>query len=993
VLAAVCQLLQMGGNVEAAEPAQDITYKSEEYIARLRTLLPQNWFEREFHRQRSFPALARSRQLAREGKQDVAVDILKNYLASDPNDLVVQFEYLVLSASIGRYTAVIEAADKISAQIPNFAPALFHRGLAKAALNDNRGAIADLAAAASSGDLIWEDNRYAQRALGLAAVASPAVIDAFEVVDRQSASDGADPMLVVAKGQLLERLSRPTDASLAYDEAARRSTDANDTRAAWLRGAELALKHGDDMGALSRAQAAWKLSPGNAEVAVVLVEAASRAGRTDVVEEVDRDTEAAASADPRIREAVANALYQLGRYDQSAVRFDELAQTAGPTEEYRLRRAAGFAFQAAQNAAGALSELQRAAEINPEPETLSAVAEAALEAGRVDVATTQFRALADVTEGMNQRHALERLSVTEEQRGRFENAYAALDQIPTEQRDVGVERRSAILAGKAGHHEAAVAHASRLAGLQPNRANLRALGEMQLLAGQTTNAIESFERAIKAGQDDDPSLSELLANAFLATGRSKRAAAEFHALAERAKWYADEYRHANEYRLQLARGVAALKSGDPARATALFPKADKLDPSAAPMTDLADEYRLRLAAGFAALKSGDPARALSEFRRAVKLEAAPESLQAAAETSIQVGRFAEAVGYLERLSVTGRDPLAKARALEHLSIVYELMNDIKNSARALSRRSEIVPSNPTIIRRQAALAQKLGDHNGMLAHLRNLVSLEPNEENLADLANAQIGVGQHSAAAKILEALLAGPNLPAEKRAGYLDRLGVVEALLGHPKRAETLFLKAYQLSPAHPAEWLAQAAETAMQMKAFEDVVKYYRTVINDPRIPRKSRAVYNTRLGVALAQLTRNEEALVAYDTAERLGGATSSLHENRGATLMRLGRPAAAASDFRAAYHAHPRADLALSLGYAYQAARQPGPAIVFLRRALVNLWTLSPAQRREASAALGYAYSETEQHHLAARCFEAALRGQLRPTSSDVCVARSQTAGVQ
>jgi len=89
------------------------------------------------------------------------------------------------------------------------------------------------------------------------------------------------------------------------------------------------------------------------------------------------------------------------------------------------------------------------------------------------------------------------------------------------------------------------------------------------------------------------------------------------------------------------------------------------------------------------------------------------------------------------------------------------------------------------------------------------------------------------------------------------------------------------------------------------------------------------------------------------------------------MHLGRAAAAAPDLRAAYDAHPRAQLALSVGYAYQAARQPGPAIVFLRRALADAHTLSPAQRQQASAALGYAYSDTEQHDKATGCFEAAL----------------------
>jgi tetratricopeptide (TPR) repeat protein len=163
--------------------------------------------------------------------------------------------------------------------------------------------------------------------------------------------------------------------------------------------------------------------------------------------------------------------------------------------------------------------------------------------------------------------------------------------------------------------------------------------------------------------------------------------------------------------------------------------------------------------------------------------------------------------------------------------------------------------------------------------------------------------------------------------------------------------------------------------------------------RIPRKTRAGYDARLGFALASLTRDQEALAAYDAAIQLGGATPSLHENRGIVLMRLGRAVAAVSEFRASYDAHPRADLALSLGYAHQAAHQPGLAIVFLRRALADPQALSPAQRQQASAALGYAYSDTEQHDQAAGCFERALGILPSSTSYRSCGVGNETVAIR
>src|SRR5207248_1277935 len=100
-------------------------------------------------------------------------------------------------------------------------------------------------------------------------------------------------------------------------------------------------------------------------------------------------------------------------------------------------------------------------------------------------------------------------------------------------------------------------------------------------------------------------------------------------------------------------------------------------------------------------------------------------------------------------------------------------------------------------------------------------------------------------------------------------------------------------------------------------------------------------------------------------------------------------AALSDLRTAYDAHPRADLASSLGYAYQAAHQPGLAIVFLRRALADPPAPSVAKRQQASAAFGYAYSDTEQHDNAAGCFERALGILPSSTSPSGCSVGNET----
>src|ERR1700758_2194380 len=157
------------------------------YLAQLRSVLPQSWLQREFQRQRSFPAFARSRQLVAKGQYEEAFQELETYLASDPEDLVIQFGYLILASDLKRYQAAIGAADRILAGVPDFAPALFYRGLARAALGENKEALPDLAAAVDSKALAPGDDQYARRSLAMAAVAISATADTLALLEREEA--------------------------------------------------------------------------------------------------------------------------------------------------------------------------------------------------------------------------------------------------------------------------------------------------------------------------------------------------------------------------------------------------------------------------------------------------------------------------------------------------------------------------------------------------------------------------------------------------------------------------------------------------------------------------------------------------------------------------------------------------------------------------------------------------------------------------------------
>ena len=203
------------------------------YLAQLRTALPQSWLQREFQRQRSFPAFAHSRQLVAKGQYEEAFRELEGYLASDPDDLVIQFGYLVLAIDLRRYHAVIGAANQILRLDARLRTCIILPRPGKGGLGRKQRSFAqDLAAAVDSKALTPADIRYARRSLAMAAVASPAIADALAFLEREEAKAGADSTLLVAKGQLLERLGHNTEAEAAYDEAVERSNDNDEKRAA-----------------------------------------------------------------------------------------------------------------------------------------------------------------------------------------------------------------------------------------------------------------------------------------------------------------------------------------------------------------------------------------------------------------------------------------------------------------------------------------------------------------------------------------------------------------------------------------------------------------------------------------------------------------------------------------------------------------------------------------------------------------------------------------
>ncbi|MEA3067164.1 MAG: Tetratricopeptide repeat, partial [Sphingomonadales bacterium] len=702
-------------------------------------------------------------------------------------------------------------------------------------------------------------------------------LDALAILDREAAGSAGRVVLLTVKGQLLERLGRATEAGLVYDEAVESGDNPDDKRAAWLLGAELALKRSDLAGALSRVQSAWAATPGDPDTVKLLAEAASLLGRGDLVLHAEREMQAAGTIDRATQESFGNALFRVGSYDLAASRFVELAGTAtSPDEEYRLRRAAGFASQAGKDAARALFEFERAVAINPEPEALSAAVEAALQAGRLDVAATDLRRLADSSEGQDGVRALMRLSIVEEQNGHFPEALAALQAIGAGARDVEVERRSVALAAKTGNGEAALGSARRLARLEPTRVNLLALGEAEIAAGQPVAAVRSFEKALALRTEDDPGLREILANTLIAAGRPALAADQFDALATTAN-------------------------------------------------GARDEYRLRLAAGFAALKAGDRLRALARFRSAVNLEPNREALGAAAEAARAAGQLAEAAAYLERLArfgptranlralgeaqlAAGKPDLAvesfdKALALEaedDPALRKMLANTLAAAgqpARAVDEFDGLaakasVPADEYRLRLASGFtALGAGDRERALAEFQRAIGLEPSREALAAAAETAIQTGRLAEAAGYFERLAL--DRKATSRARDLEHLSVVYEKMGKVR----------------------EAAKALARLPKAEQ---------SQPAIIRR-RAVLAQKLGGRGAWLAHNAQP--PTDPALSLGYAHQTAGQP-GLAIVYFRRALAESRSLTAAQHRHVDA----ALGYAYAETGQHQQAAAYFEKAL-------------------------------------------------------------
>lgn len=735
--------LTWAGNV----PAPDMTVEqgrpnensTEAYLAQLADAHPESEFRRQLRRQRSYATLARGLHLIAEGKNDEAAKEFQTYLTSNPGDVFIRFRFLVLATDLKRHDAAVAAADRILTIVPAFSPALFYRGLAEAALGQKR-ALQDLSAASKGGNLTPRDLEHARKSLADVAldVGGP---EGLKVLDDQITLARGDPSLIIARGQILERLGRLAEAADAYADAAAHAEDTDLKHRAFMFGVYLALKRDDPDGALSLAQKAWALAPGDVETGAVLADTASRLGRADLIETVLGQLPAGMQR-RKIQETLANTLFKAGQFEHAATEFGTLAETAEqPAEEYRLRRAAGFAAQSAHDNARAFSEFSRAAEIAPTEEAFAAAADASLQAGRFDEAVSYLDRLAALEAPSARPDILKKMSTIDEQRRRFRDAIAALYHIPPEARDAGVERRLGILSQKTQDLDAAVAHFRRLSQLEPSPENLRLLADAELAARHPEAAAESFARAAKMSTKSAPSFLESQGNALMSIGHALDAAVAYRAA----------YEMAPRPDLALSIGNAYQSAGLRALAVTFLQRAlaepQLLSPSQLKAAEAAlgyayaDEKRYDLAA--------------TAFQKALAI--APDNI-----ISLSLARMYRLSGEPKRATEILEQANADLWPSVALEAEYheeraEAMAAQDRWAEARNELDKAVAIAPTAQRhfRLSQIASRLGDRDAALHELESALASEPDNASYRAALGYALRESRPEEAASLLEEVLA----------------------------------------------------------------------------------------------------------------------------------------------------------------------------------------------------------------------------------------------
>jgi len=263
-----------------------------------------------------------------------------------------------------------------------------------------------------------------------------------------------------------------------------------------------------------------------------------------------------------------------------------------------------------------------------------------------------------------------------------------------------------------------------------------------------------------------------------------------------------------------------------------------------------------------------------------------ETLDKYAGSLLVAGEYQQAARIFEQmLAQPGLPDGARVNALFRIAIAYGALKDLKAARTAIRQALQILPNEPQLLMRLAAIEAmdgKLEVAEGIL--LGAVAALEGRREERGELlidARLQLaGVysrrGQWENAAEQYDVLLQMENVPKEVIRSV--KMGLSNALVqgGDMARGEKVLEEVYQEDPQDPGVNNDLGYLYADQGKNLEQAEKMIRLAVqNQPENP-----AYLDSLGWVLFKLGRNEEALEALKKANGIPDyEDSTLLEHQG------------------------------------------------------------------------------------------------------------------
>ncbi len=238
-----------------------------------------------------------------------------------------------------------------------------------------------------------------------------------------------------------------------------------------------------------------------------------------------------------------------------------------------------------------------------------------------------------------------------------------------------------------------------------------------------------------------------------------------------------------------------------------------------------------VARGDAFLKLGDTGEAMAEYYRAIKLRPEfPPALDGIARVHEAMADDEKAIRFFERSIASNR---GYADAYTHLGDLYLRLNRIDEAVRLLAEAVSIRPDFAPGLNRLALAYGQLGLANQAVATIRKAIELQPN-------------VAEHHAT------------------------LGRIQLGLELVANAETAFMQALGLDPAHPGA-LEGLAEVSRRRGEYDAAFGYLDTALGDERIePRIAQRLTEFR-----AVLEAEQARLIALEQRVADGTATPADH----------------------------------------------------------------------------------------------------------------------